>query len=96
MDVATTMLPEVAVGRLIRVFWPDEDAWFLGTVAAYDSTTGKHEVHTARSPTFLPCLGDGEDMSVDIMLLSARRLRGSVCGCMCRSGMRMVMSRICF
>eukprot|EP00955_Chlamydomonas_euryale_P048453 353973-Chlamydomonas_euryale.AAC.3 len=32
------------LGRAVRVLWPDDAAWYLGTVALYDESTGEHEV----------------------------------------------------
>lgn len=44
VDVATLMAPYQAVGREVRVYWPDEDAWFLGSVTSFDPVTARHEV----------------------------------------------------
>jgi hypothetical protein len=38
--------PEALVGRRVSLWWPDEGAWFGGTVGAYDAGSGQH---TARS-----------------------------------------------
>lgn len=32
------------VGKLVHVFWPAEDDWFLATVASYDENTMQHLV----------------------------------------------------
>ena len=31
--------------RRVRVFWPEEDAWFAGFVGSYDRDTKKHTVY---------------------------------------------------
>lgn len=36
--------PEALVGRDIRVYWPEDDAWYLGTVGQYDQTAHTHQV----------------------------------------------------
>lgn len=35
---------QAAVGRRVRVYWPDEDAWFCGQVTRFDARTGWHSV----------------------------------------------------
>ena len=42
--MATCMRPEEAVGRPVRIFWPDEDAWFCGEVTSFDAASGQHQV----------------------------------------------------
>lgn len=42
--MATTLRTEDVVGKSVRVYWPDEDAWFPGEVEAYDPDTGQHKV----------------------------------------------------
>ena len=32
------------MGRELRILWPDDDAWFCGTVDGYDSISGQHMV----------------------------------------------------
>ena len=44
VHVAALISPEDLVGRLIRVYWPDDDAWYLGTPISYDPTTGQHSM----------------------------------------------------
>ena len=43
--VATKHPGEDAVDRRVRVFWPEENAFFTGIVASYDGKTGTHVVH---------------------------------------------------
>jgi hypothetical protein len=43
-DVALKLSPEALVGRLVRVLWPDEEAWFMGTITDYSPADGKHKV----------------------------------------------------
>ena len=31
----------------LQVFWPLDDTWYEGTVFAFDSRSGKHQVHSA-------------------------------------------------
>jgi hypothetical protein len=44
MDVSLRVAPEALVGRYLRVFWPLDDAWFLGSVEGWDPGTGRHQV----------------------------------------------------
>lgn len=44
LDVALRVTPEGLVGRDVRIFWPLDDAWFLGTVDSYNSATAQHKV----------------------------------------------------
>ena len=43
--IATKHPGEDAVDRRVRVFWPEENAFFTGIVAAYNSKTGKHTIN---------------------------------------------------
>ena len=43
LDV-TKIDPEALVGRTLRVYWPDDDGWYLGRVAQYSPQTGQHQV----------------------------------------------------
>ena len=36
--------PVAFVGRELRLLWPEDDAWFLGTAAGFDAASGKHKV----------------------------------------------------
>jgi hypothetical protein len=36
--------PQAIVGRRIRVYWQDDDAWFVGNVTHWDPLTGRHKV----------------------------------------------------
>lgn len=36
--------PVAFVGRELRLLWPDDDAWFLGTAADFDAASGMHKV----------------------------------------------------
>ncbi|WIA30589.1 hypothetical protein OEZ86_000671 [Tetradesmus obliquus] len=44
MDVCLRLAPEALVGRVLRVFWAADDAWFPGGVESYDAATGRHKV----------------------------------------------------
>lgn len=33
------------VGKRVRVFWPDDQEWFVGSVIEYSSLDGKHTIH---------------------------------------------------
>lgn len=44
IDAGVAASPEAMVGRELRVLWPEDNAWFSGTVDSYDSTSGKHKV----------------------------------------------------
>ena len=32
------------MGRQVRVLWPDDQAWYLGTIAEYLPESGRHKV----------------------------------------------------
>jgi hypothetical protein len=49
VDVAAEVDPDALVGRQVRVLWPDDAAWYLGTVTAYDSASGRHQVRAAQA-----------------------------------------------
>lgn len=36
--------PEALVGRHLRVYWDNDDAWFAGSVVEWDEATGCHKV----------------------------------------------------
>ena len=44
VDAAAVIAPLALIGRSIRVYWPDDDAWYLGVATKYDPATGKHAV----------------------------------------------------
>ncbi|KAK9809797.1 hypothetical protein WJX73_007597 [Symbiochloris irregularis] len=44
LDVAKNFAPTALVDRIVKVFWPDDEAWYQGTVTSYDSATGQHHV----------------------------------------------------
>lgn len=44
VDAAAVIEATALVGRTLRVYWPQEDAWYLGTVTSYNSETGEHHV----------------------------------------------------
>ncbi len=44
IDSATAVAAEELVGRQVRVLWPHDSAWFLGSVSSYNPDDGKHEV----------------------------------------------------
>ena len=43
-DTASTPALQAAVGRRLRVYWPEEQAWFCGMVTRFDVPTGRHHV----------------------------------------------------
>ena len=43
-DVAAAVGCSALVGRQLRVLWPLYQAWYLGTVTAYDAAAGEHTV----------------------------------------------------
>ena len=47
LDVATLAAAEALVERRVSVWWPEEAAWFAGTVVAYDAASGQHTVRLA-------------------------------------------------
>jgi hypothetical protein len=46
MDVSMRLSPEALVGRQLRVYWEQDDAWFAGSVEAWDPKTAQHKVCT--------------------------------------------------
>lgn len=42
--MSVKLAPETLVGRKLRVYWPDDDGWYLGTVVQYSAQTGQHKV----------------------------------------------------
>ena len=44
LDAAARVEPTALVGRQIRVLWPEDDAWYLARVTAYDPATAEHMV----------------------------------------------------
>ena len=44
IDSGAAVSAEAMVGRELRILWPDDDAWFCGTVDSYDSSSGQHMV----------------------------------------------------
>ena len=53
VDVATLTTPYAALKQSVHIFWPDEDAWFPGTVVSYDQDTGKHKASPYAHSQFL-------------------------------------------
>lgn len=44
MDVSLRVSPDALVGRQLRVYWELDDAWFAGSVEAWDPRTARHKV----------------------------------------------------
>ena len=44
VDAGVAMSAESIIGRAVRILWPEDDAWFSGTIESYDSTSGQHTV----------------------------------------------------
>lgn len=44
LDVSMRLAPEALVGRHLRVYWDNDDAWFAGSVVEWDEGTGRHKV----------------------------------------------------
>lgn len=44
LDVSMRVAPEALVGRHLRVYWDNDDAWFAGSVVEWDEGTGCHKV----------------------------------------------------
>ena len=47
IDAALDIAPTALVGREVRVYWDDDDAWYLGTVSGFGANAQMHEVSTA-------------------------------------------------
>ena len=48
LDVATLAAAGALVERRVSVWWPEEAAWFAGTVVAFDAASGRHTVRLAQ------------------------------------------------
>jgi hypothetical protein len=48
VDAAARLGQYALCGRQVRVLWPDDEAWYLGTISSYDSVSGEHTVSCAR------------------------------------------------
>ncbi len=44
IDAALDVGPAALVGRQVRVFWPEDIAWYLGRVASFDVEECTHRV----------------------------------------------------
>jgi hypothetical protein len=44
LTVCALLACQAAKGRRVRVYWPDDDAWFTGTVRRFDPRSGLHTV----------------------------------------------------
>ncbi|BDA44310.1 probable histone-lysine N-methyltransferase TRX1 [Coccomyxa sp. Obi] len=62
IDTGTAIAAEALVGRQVRVLWPEDAAWFLGSVGSYNTEDGKHEVRY-------------EDGDIENILMAASRVR---------------------
>lgn len=49
LDLAARLDPQALVGRQVRVLWPDDEAWYLGTVTNYDPSSAEHLVRMVAS-----------------------------------------------
>lgn len=49
IKVALKLAPAALIGRKLRVYWPEDDGWFLGTVVQYDAHMGQHKVYPEAS-----------------------------------------------
>ena len=88
IDVATCMRPEAAVGRPVRIFWPDEDAWFCGEVTSFDAASGQHQV-LPHHKQGLTGLSTGASAAQEFALWTHQFTRAN--GCFDRWAMRMVI-----
>ncbi|CAL8470279.1 g9821 [Coccomyxa elongata] len=62
IDTGHAITAEALVGRQVRVLWPQDAAWFLGSVGSYNTADGKHEVRY-------------EDGDAENILMAASRVR---------------------
>jgi len=42
VDAVRCFLPEEMVGKQLRVYWPDDDVWYLGEVMSYNPANAEH------------------------------------------------------
>ena len=57
--MALKLAPEALIGRKLRVYWPEDDGWFLGTVVQYDAHMGQHKVYFGQpflQPLYASCV----------------------------------------
>ena len=52
LDIAPTAL----TGREVRVYWEDDDAWYLGTVSGFSADDNLHSVRLSSPSLRLPGL----------------------------------------
>ena len=57
IDVALDIAPTALAGREVRVYWEDDDAWYLGTVSGFSAVDHLHLVRT-RQPVVTPICPD--------------------------------------
>lgn len=62
VDVSLRFGPEELVDRQVRIFWPDDEAWYLGVVESYDRSTARHRISY-------------EDGTVENVILALERVR---------------------
>lgn len=54
--MAKDMSAQALIGRSVKVFWEDDDAWYTGRVTSYDEEKGQHHVrHALLAGVFTPC-----------------------------------------
>ena len=44
VDAAARLGQYALCGRQVRVLWPDDEAWYLGTITAFDPVSWEHTV----------------------------------------------------
>ena len=44
VNVALRLSPTALIGRKLRIYWPDDDGWYLGTAVQYLPQSGQHKV----------------------------------------------------
>ena len=42
---SSALYGQSTVGKSCRIFWPDDQAWYVGKITSFDIKTGKHQVY---------------------------------------------------
>jgi hypothetical protein len=58
LDVSMRVAPEALVNRQLRVYWEVDDAWFAGSVVAWDPKTARHQVRIHEGPCWCLVMGN--------------------------------------
>lgn len=81
-NLAARLGPFEMVGRTVRIHWPADDAWYLGTIASYNESTGKHLVRLARRLVQLGAGVRNESAAAGVAFLPGCSWAASLAACL--------------